>query len=280
MRSEIVYRPYCGGRYDLSGTAGMGLTRGELGSWTFEANRRQRLSLLKQDSVVQATLSATRSASSRLDSLLDACDIDASNGTPGLLTFNGWSLQCFLKAGKEVFYSRSGIAYDVELLAPSPTWFKEYKWEFKPKQATSSLTALDFKYDFPYDLGAPLALMVHDDITVPAQKPCNMRLVVYGPAHNPAITIGNNKYQVDVDVADGGYLVIDGTPNNLGVTLVGVGGEQQDVFASAHTGVGRFGGNYIFEQIKPGTNNVHWNNSFSFDVFVRDERSRLPWLIH
>ncbi len=279
MRSEIVYKPYCGGRYDLSGTAGMGLTRGELGSWSFEANKHQRLSLLKPDSVLQATLSATLPARYRLDRLLDACDFDADNGTPGRLMFNGWSLECFLKAGKESFYSRSGIAYDVELLAPNPTWFKEYKWEFKPKQSTMQLTELDFKYDAPHDLGTPLALMVHDDIEIPAQKPCNMRIVIYGPASSPAITIGDNTYQVDVDVAAGGYLVIDGTPNSKGVTLVGAGGEQVDAFPSAHTGVGRFGGNYIFEQIKPGKNNVHWNNAFAFDVFVRDERARLPWRI-
>ncbi len=280
MRTEITYRPYSGGRYDLSGTAGMGLTRGELGSWSFEANRRQRLSLLKQDSVLQATLSATRPARYRLDRLLDACDVDADAGTPGLLTFNGWSLQCFLKAGKEAFYSRTGIAYDVELLAPNPTWFKEYKWEFKPKQATTRLTELDFKYDAPHDLGTPLALMVHDDITVHAQKPCPVRIVVYGPAHSPAITIGDNTYQVDVEVPEKGYLVIDGTKNNLGVTLVGASGEQEDVFASSHRGVGRTGNNYIFAQIKPGTNNVHWNNAFAFDVIVRDERSRLPWQIN
>ncbi len=279
MRSEIVYRPYCGGAYDLSGVAGMGLARGELGGWSFEANRRQRLSLLKQDSVLQATLSATQSARYRLDRMLDACDFDAENGTPGLLTFNGWSLQCFIKAGKEAFYSRTGIAYDVELLAPNPTWFKEYKWEFKPKQAVNRLTELDFKYDAPHDLGTPLALMVHDDIIIPAQKPCTARIVVYGPATNPAITIGDNKYQVDVEVPTGGYLVIDGTKNNRGVTLVGAGGEQEDVFASAHRGVGRYGGNYIFQQINPGENNVHWNNAFAFDVFVRDERARLPWLI-
>ena len=35
--------------------------------------------------------------------------------------------------------------------------------------------------------------------------------------------------------------------------------------------------NYIFQKIAPGMNYISWNNGFSFEITVFDERSEPPW---
>ncbi|WP_127975598.1 hypothetical protein [Bifidobacterium aemilianum] len=132
---------------------------------------------------------------------------------------------------------------------------------------------LDYPYDYPYDY-APGSLVSwarnHSLVSSP------VRLVVYGPAINPYVMIGVNRYQVDVGVPAGGYLTVDGVGRSI--VLTGPDGDRTDCFAAGHRGGGRDRGEYIFQPVPPGSSEVSWPQNFGFDLTVYEERSAPPWI--
>ena len=89
--------------------------------------------------------------------------------------------------------------------------------------------------------------------------------------------IGANRYQVDASVPEGGRIEIDGASAVKTVVMVDAQGNRSNLFGKARRGAGLDGGEYIFQPLEPGIQQIAWRNDFDFDVTVVEERTEPPW---
>ena len=136
----------------------------------------------------------------------------------------------------------------------------------------TELSFLDYPHDYEYDYQKASST---EDVTPSVLTPSDVRLVIYGPAVNPYVIVGGNRYQVNVTVPSGGYLVVDGRDKTINMTLAD--GTVQNVFSSGVRGGGSGGGTYIFEKIPAGTSEVTYDGSFGFDLGWYEEEGEPPW---
>ena len=144
--------------------------------------------------------------------------------------------------------------------------------QFSSESGIESGAFLDYAYDYAYDFMAPTA-----DTTIEPSvlTPSDVRIVIYGAANAPYVTVGGNKYQVNVNVPAGGYLVVDGREKTI--TLVLSDGTKQNAFQYGVRANGQGGGTYIFEPIKGGKQDVQWPGTFAFDLGWYEEEGEPPW---
>lgn len=209
-----------------------------------------------------------------LDSMRATFDADLLNRTPGTITVNGeWSQRCYLTASEPDETSPSTVTAQLTIVLLDGVWRRDDDTiQCVVHQGDSGNTWLDLPFDLPFDLQAP---RMSASVTNPLPYGVKWRMIVYGPASNPRVSIGGNEVMVDVLVPDGGYLVIDAIKRT--VTLTSANGDVTNVFGKARRGSGRGSGTYVFEPIAPGTSVIEWDGSFGFDLTPVEERSVPPW---
>lgn len=206
-----------------------------------------------------------------LDRLMDVFARDVGALSPGRLESGGWMVRCYL-VGMSDDYEESFldkyVTLDLTLLVIDPLWTKEHKYSFRP--TTSGGDGLNYPRNHPYNYSAPSSV---GSIDVPSALPSPVSITVYGPADNPVVSIGGNRYEVAASVPSGGILAIDAIDRTI--TVMTEFGSEVNVF-SLRRGVQRSGsGEFIFEPVRPGASVVTWDGSFGFDLTVferRDER--------
>ena len=137
---------------------------------------------------------------------------------------------------------------------------------------TSPDIYLDYPHDYPHDY---MRTSYAESITPSVLTPSNVHFVIFGPAVNPYVIVGDNTYQVNVTVPAGGYLTVDGRDKTIVLTLAD--GTIQNVFSAGVRGSGQGGGNYVFEPVAPGEQSVSWDGSFGFDFGWYEEEGEPPW---
>lgn len=131
---------------------------------------------------------------------------------------------------------------------------------------------LDYPHNYPHDYSKiAAASSVESSVFIPS----DVHLVIFGPATNPYILVGGNKYQVNVTVPSGGYVTIDGREKTIVLTLAD--GTGQNAFSYGVRGGGQGGGTYIFEPIPPGTQEVTYSGTFGFNLGWYEEEGEPPW---
>lgn len=140
------------------------------------------------------------------------------------------------------------------------------------KYETSPSVWLDYPHDYEYDF---LARSAAASVETSVLTDCDVRLVIYGQCDNPYVVIGGNRYQVNCGVPAGAYLTIDGREKTIILTLED--GTTVNVFGDGVRGSGLGSGEYVFEPIQPGAQNVEWDGSFGFDLGWYEEEGEPPW---
>lgn len=207
------------------------------------------------------------------DRMVDVFESDVADRTPGTLVSGGWSIRCFVVASEkpESWASRRSMAFVLRLLLVDESWTRELTVPFSPVRSPSGYKYLDFPIGFPFDLSPNRKA---ERVENPFRSASEFRLTVYGPAVNPYVMVGGNRYQVNVAVGDGGVLVIDSRARSC--LLRSVGGEERNVFGKRLKG-GSLSDSYAFKKIPPGVSSVSWDNGFGFDLTIYGERSEPPW---
>ena len=131
---------------------------------------------------------------------------------------------------------------------------------------------LDYPHNYEYDYSEIAAA---DSIESSVYTPSDVHLVIFGPATNPYILVGGNKYQVNVTVPSGGYVTIDGREKTIVLTLAD--GTDQNAFSYGVRGGGQGGGTYVFEPIQAGTQEVTYSGAFGFNLGWYEEEGEPPW---
>ena len=209
-----------------------------------------------------------------LDRLQQAFDHDVRDSRAGRFEVDDYYTKAFVTTFEFSCDESLGL-YEIELetkvLLPNPVWVLESKRSFNPSQDDREMRGLNYPYNFPFNFCSGVLTR---NIVNPLSWPCAVRIIIYGVAHNPYIYIGGNRYEVDVDVPEGGLLVIDGLDKSR-IELRDQYGKSENVFNRRISGT-QGSGTYIFEPIPSGVQTVTWDGSFAFDVYLCGERSWLP----
>lgn len=241
-------------------------------AWDYKAGYRDvsyAARKAREEAVAVASLSLARADALRL-----AADADLSSATPGTLDFDGWEQRCYV-AGVEVkTRARDAATLKLSLLLLDGVWRREERWEFRPG-AGSGTVGEGHGYPYGYAYGYPYSEETSREIEVASIVPSPFRIVVYGPAVRPSVTIGANRHQVLTDVPDGGYLVVDSVAGT--VTKVAKNGYRTNCLPDAVLGGGEGSGSYVFEDVPAGTSTVGYDGSFGWDLSVYREDGAVPW---
>lgn len=199
-------------------------------------------------------------------------DRDVASGSPGTLVSGEWSQRAYVVAQDPADRHCGWLAADLTVLLLDGAWSTPHATSFEP----ASLS-IDYgkAYDnaYPYDYGPPAPAR---SVEVPGTVPSPFRLVIWGRAVQPSVTVGGNAYSFDVSVPAGGYLLVD-TLHDPVVELVTADGIRADAFDSARRGGGLGSGTYAFEPVAPGPQLVSWDDSFGFDLTTYQLEGEIPW---
>lgn len=174
----------------------------------------------------------------------------------------------FFASSKPQIVKHNIVKMELSFVSDVSFWIKESTTSFNISTSDSiSGKNLDFPYDFPYDFATSLNIfqLINTNYT-----DTDFRMVFYGPVANPSITVNGHTYEVDVDVEENEYLMIDSL--NRKITLVGEFGEETNCFNFRNRD------SYIFEKIPRGTHNVSWDSDFRFDIVLIEQRSEPVWI--
>lgn len=208
------------------------------------------------------------------DALRLAADADIASMTPGKLDVDGWEQRCYITGIEVNTVTDRAAALKLEVVLLDSVWRKMEKYEFRPGTGSGTV-GVGHGYDYGYDYGYPYSVETSREIEVDSVVASPFRIIVYGPAVRPSITIGGNRYQVRTDVPDGGYLLIDSIEGT--VTKVAKNGYRTNAMPDAVLGGGVGSGSYIFEDIPAGTSTVSYDGSFGWDLEVYREDGAVPW---
>lgn len=243
--------------------------------WSYALAPRGLSGVLR--SAREVEVSAAFPDAAAADLLRRVADRDVENGSPGTIEVGGeWSQRAYIVKcePRGIFGGFHAAALAVVLLDGS--WRRRHVETFWKPAPASGGGWLDLPHDLPCDLAAPRPSAF---VGGSPWRASPVRLVVYGPATNPTVTVCGNRYQVDVTVPSGGYLVVDGVPVGAlkSVVLHDANGDVTDEFAKAHRGTGAGGGEYAFQPLPPGGGEVSWDGSFAFDLEWYEEEGEPPW---
>lgn len=202
------------------------------------------------------------------DRLEEVLDEGVAAGRPGLVRCGEWYTRCLCVARRKDSWWFDGRYLEAELtlLRPEPVWIREETFSFTPAAHADGRGQLDLPFDFPFDFSANPSTRV---LRLDSPAPCAWRLTVYGPAEDPYVAIGANRYQVFAAVPPGGLLIADS--REMSIVVRDVDGAEVDAFDARIRG-GEGSGEDMWAPVEPGASNVAWDESFGWDVTVYRER--------
>lgn len=209
------------------------------------------------------------------DALRLAADADLASMTPGTLDFDGWSQRCYIAGIEAKAVTGDAAVVELEAVLLDGVWRRKDSYEFRPGTGSGTV-GVGHGYDYGYAYGYPYSEETSREIEVDSIVASPFRIIVYGPAVRPSVTVGGNRYQVSTDVPDGGYLLIDSIEGT--VTKVAKNGYETNALPDAVLGGGVGSGSYIFEDIPAGMSTVSYDGSFGWDLEVYREDGAVPWI--
>lgn len=103
----------------------------------------------------------------------------------------------------------------------------------------------------------------------PLRVPCNFKAKINGPSEWPYLKIGENIYNIDEEIPEGSYIIIDSIKKTC--IMYDSSGNAFNVFGYRNPNY------YIFEKIQPGINNVEWNEKTAVEFTIYEERGEPLW---
>ncbi|MCL2504589.1 MAG: hypothetical protein FWE94_08410 [Coriobacteriia bacterium] len=204
-------------------------------------------------------------------------EVDAKAKRYGSLKYGDYVLRCVrIASNKDNWWWKDTLAEDVlTLLAPTPAWVREIIYNFNAKTPVEGDGEFETGYVKRYPYGYPFGYGVKNKprlINIEAFAECpQFRFVIYGPALNPSIYIGTNRYRVNVVIPVDGLLIIDSREELEPIMMYDSVGIATNVFDKRVWGA-EGSGTDIFCPIPAGMSQVYWDNSFAWDLYVYVEQ--------
>ena len=202
--------------------------------------------------------------------LHDIFDRDVVEMTPGKLYFGDYYLTIYIFSNEKTKWERG--LYRCQNIFTAVTdkacWYRDKVIEYYPLEDDEQGSGwLDFTFDFPFDFMAPVhgVTTLNNDVVLPAE----FRLLIYGPAANPYISVGGHIYRVYTTVNAGELLIIDSRDRTV-IRRLSTGTEINEFN-------NRDKDSSIFAQIPAGSSQLIWPGTFGMNLTLYQERSEPEW---
>ena len=201
--------------------------------------------------------------------LLDLAETDIEANIPGRVYVGEYYTIGYITSSKKSNYliNKRLCNIDLTLTSDDPAWYREQRYPFVPANDAANATGgTDYPYEYPYDYAVSLTSRTIVCNTAGSNP---FKLVIFGSAVNPTVSIGGHTYTINGTINAGETLLIDSQAKTI--TLTTATGAKVNWFDK------RDRDNYIFQPIPAGMNTVNWNGSFGFDLTVIEKRSEPRW---
>lgn len=204
----------------------------------------------------------------KIQNMSDVFQADIENKTPGKLYFNKTYLECFIRSSSYAEYDDLFYMADIELtvVSPYPGWISESLNTYCFGKDIDETSVLGFSVVGVAVLNTGKGASADKTINNSQLVPCDMSIMMFGPAESPLVQIGDNYYQVNYTIESGQTLTIN--TKSKTVTL----GDGTNLFAYR---------NYdhnIFEKLQPGSNKIIYSEASWLFITKYESRGQPSWI--
>lgn len=194
---------------------------------------------------------------------------DILAGKKGKLYVNGYYMECWLYGAKNTMYlnSESYLKTEFSVVTDKSEWVKSTAFPFEPMTNVVGDADVDFDFDYPIDFQAqPVAT---NTLINPYAFPCQFILNIYGACENPTVEIGDYTYSFNCILSEGERLEVNSSTRKI--YKYSANGNKENYFNCRNKQAS------VFEPIPSGNKQIHWNNKFSFNLVIIQQRSEPEW---
>lgn len=199
---------------------------------------------------------------------------DVRNGKPGTIEAKGLFQRAYIVKSAPSKIARKNHRETLTIILLDGYWGRWVSEEFWPMETDPDTEHLDLPTDVPFDLMPPSSV---DVLTNNSNIPAPFKMIIYGPCIDPYVVIGGNRYEIKANVPAGARIEIDSHAFPRTISLVSEMGDRTDLFDRAMRGDGEGSGEYIFEPIRPGRNDVSWNGGFGVSLSWFEQQEVPSW---
>lgn len=198
-----------------------------------------------------------------LTALHNEFENDMRRNKPGRLIWGKYYIDCFIRQSSTApFQTWKYLSNKVGIFAPHPFWVQESQITLYASEGHGS-TFLDYPFDYMYDYTAPAVgtKVVKSDFPFDSE----FRMIIYGLAVNPRITINGYPYILQATIPQGAYVIVDSRSRSI--TQYNSDGTQANMFNFRNKT------DSIFNKIPGGNLEISWDASFGVDITVYHEKA-------
>ena len=275
MLDKFIFENHLGQRFDGLQN-GVYLNYSELRnySWSYDVinNRISRFYNKTKNRKIPLVVKrdSDEEAVGTLNRLHELAEADVEARIPGKIFVGDYYTQGYITASKKSKYliSKQLCSIELTLTSDDPAWYREKTHQFFSGTESGGVIGggIDYPFDYPFDYAQTIK---GHEIVCNSSGKHGFRMLIYGEAVNPSVSIGGHVYAINGTVSDGEILLIDSL--NKTITLTTVLGNKINWFDK------RVRKDYIFEPIPAGKHSVSWSGTFGFDLTVMEKRSEPRW---
>lgn len=228
----------------------------------------------------EVTVNMTIDDVAELDAFMQAADADVLLRKPGTITALSesggvWRQRAVIvKSSPQSHYRAPDANIDLTILLMDGVWRRRLDVQRLWADDLESGTDLDYPYDYPHDY-KPTGR--NATLKNPMDAPMPFEMIWFGPVSKPQLTLGGNRYALDMDIPSGGYVTISSVEGEKTIILTAENGDTSNVFSKGVRTGGENGGSYIFQPIPSGEFTAQWNG-FGIDLTIIEEASEPQWV--
>lgn len=265
-------------------------TNNEVHGYEFDADVDLGLISKWQEKPKEFSYNIVTTSLAERERIQDVLMYDSVNSKYGVLSFDGWSVNCRVKKLEwtnwqlEYYCARASI----DFVSPEGYWHRTTVLHVESGASSGAITTgLDLPADFEFDFAGTSILSTTRQLDTQGSK-FAVGLRFYGPCSNPysVVTVTtadgtqkSNRYGLSASASAGEQLVVD--PFNRNVTGEAIYlrlpyGKKQNMYSSRVRGVEGCG-TYIWQELPPGHVTVTVPQDIVADISVIEKTVIPPW---
>lgn len=182
--------------------------------------------------------------------------------TPGRIIWGDYYIDCYItQSSAEPMETWKHIIDKIHIYVPYPFWMQDVNISL-PVSDVRTGAYLDYPYDYAYDYTSPVVGTRYVQSDFPFES--EFKMVIFGPAVNPRITINGYPYVLYATIPSGAYVIIDSRNKSI---MMYENGVQTNMFNFRNkTGS-------IFEKVPGGNLTIVWDATFGVNLTIYREKS-------
>lgn len=189
---------------------------------------------------------------------------DIRHMTPGRIVIEDHYLDCYIIQSdiEPLSCHWTWLSNPIEIYAPYPYWVQEMHITLPVSEIVSG-SYLDYEFDYQYDYTAPAIGIRNIKSDAPFES--EFKMIIFGQAVNPRITINGYSYVLYATIPTGAYAVIDSRTKTI--VQYASDGTKTNLFDYRNKA------DSIFEKIPGGNLAITWDATFGVDITIYHELS-------